>query len=163
MQFFRRGKSGAILVPTISNTSAPTVAELTAGTPISAAVIGLTGFETALNRVNTPVMKYATELQTRGPKTLGEASITLMEDDGTGSDADSTERQDAFDALEEDSAYYLVLIPNKTTAPAATVVEIWKIQSGGQNRDWSLGADTARYTVPVAITAQPVKDAVVAA
>ena len=163
MLFFRRGKSGAIFCPTIADKAAPTVAEITAGTPIGRAVATITGFETSLNRINQPVMAYAEELQVDGPQTFTDASMVLLEDDGTGSDDDSTERTAAYTALVEGASGYIVLVPKSAAAPAAaTKVEVWPVKVGARNRSWSLDTETARYSVQYAIAGSPEKDAVVA-
>lgn len=163
MMFFRRGKSGCILCPTVADLSGPTVAEIAAGTPIGRAVNTISGFETSLNRINTAVMAHAQELQTPGPQPFVDASMVVIEDDGTGTDDDSVERQDAYDALVDGTTGVLVFIPQSTTAVAGTVVETWPIEVGARNRSWSLDAETARYGVQYAITGTPVKDAVVVA
>lgn len=162
MMFFRRGKSGCIVCPTVADLAAPTVAELAAGTPIGRAVNTISGFETSLNRINTAVMAHAQELQTDGPQTFADASMVLIEDDGTGSDDDSVERQDAYDALIDGTTAVLVFIPKATSATTGTEVETWPVKVGARNRSWSLDAETARYTAQFAITGAPEKAAVVA-
>lgn len=163
MKFFRRGSSAAHFVPTISNTAAPTVAQITAGVDISAAIASITGFETAPNRITDAVMKYAQEQQTTGPLTPQDASMILLEDDGTGSDSDSTDRQDAYDALEEGATGYIVFFPNHTGITATKDAEVWPVEVSARNRSWSLDTETARYNVAFAITGSAVKDAVIAA
>lgn len=163
MLFFRRGKSGAIFVPTIGNKAAPTVAEIGAGTQVSKAVAAINGFETTLNRINQGVMAYSEELQIDGPQTFADASMVLLEDDGTGSDGDSTARVAARTALVEGATGYMVLSPTKTGAlVAADKCEVWPIKIGAVNRSWALETEVARYTAQYAITATPAKAAVVA-
>lgn len=163
MMFFRRGKSAAIYCPTIADPAAPTSAEITAGVDISRAVNSITGFETSPNRINTAVMAHAQELQSNGPTTPQDASMVLIEDDGSGSDDDSTARQDAYDTLEDDVTGYIVFVPKGTSAPATTSVEVWPISVAARNRSWSLDTETARYNVAFSISGVAVKDAVVAA
>lgn len=164
MLFFRRGKSGAMFVPTIANKSAPTVAELTAGVAIGRAVAAIAGFETTLNRINQPVMAYSEELQIDGPQTFADASMTLLEDDGTGSDADSIERVAAATALVEQASGYIVLSPKKAGALVATdKCEVWPVRIGAVNRSWALETEAARYVAQYAISGTPVKTATVAA
>lgn len=163
MLFFRRGKSGAIFVPTIADKAAPTVSEITAGTAIGRAVATITGFETSLNRINQAVMAYSQELQVDGPQTFTDASMVLLEDDGTGSDADSVERTAAYTALVEGASGYIVLVPKTAAAPTSTTkVEVWPVKIGARNRSWSLDTETARYSVQFAISGAPNKAAVVA-
>lgn len=162
MQFFRRGKSGAWLVLTIADPSAPTATEIAAGTKLSQALTAIAGFETTLNRVNTPVMAYQTELQTDGPRTFGDASMTLMEDDGSGTDSDSVARAAAYTALAEGTTAYIVFTPKTTAATTAAKAEVWPIKIGAKNRSWSLDVETARYTVQLAITGSEHKDVAIA-
>lgn len=164
LMFFRRGKSSAVFVPLVADTTLATVslAELAAGTNLSKAVASIAGFETTLNRINQPVMAYAEELQIDGPQTFADASMTLLEDDGTGADGDSTARQDAYDALEEQSTGYIVLAPRKAGALiAADLIEVWPVRVGARNRGWGLETEAARYVAQFAITGPPNKDAVV--
>lgn len=162
MMFFRRGRSGAIFVATIANKAAPTVAELNAGTQLSKAVATINGFETALNRINQGVMAYSEELQIDGPQTFADASIVFIEDDGTGSDGDSTARVAARTSQAEGATGHIVLSPTKTgTLTAADKCEVWPVKIGAVNRSWSLDNEPARYTSQYAITGTPSKAAVV--
>jgi hypothetical protein len=156
--YFRRGQSSIFVVPTIaSSTAGPTAAELAAGTNITAAVTALGGFETSLNRINTPVMSQKEELQVDGPQTLGDGTITILDDDGTVS-ADSTVRAAARTALVEGSSGYLVVCPSKLAPTTGDKVDIWPHKSGALNRDLSLDAQLARSVCQVAFTGQPRKD-----
>lgn len=156
--YFRRGQSGAYWLPTVASTSAgPTAAEVTAGTPLTKAITALSGLETTLNRINTAVMSQKEELQVDGPQTLGDATITILDDDGVTA-ADSTARQDARDALEETSVGYLFIIPDKTTSAVGDTGDLWPAKVGARNRDNSMDAQLARSVVQLAITSQPRKD-----
>lgn len=160
--FFRRGKSNATFILTMAG-AAPTVAELAAGTDLSKAITAISGFDTTLNRVNTPIMDYSQEAQTEGPQQFSDASMTLIEDDGTAAQ-DSTARTAAYAAMAEGTSGYMILAPRKRGTPAAAdKVEIWPVKVGARNRDWSLEGQPARYTVQFAITGSPVKDATVLA
>lgn len=160
--YFRRGQSYAAWVPTIASTSAgPTTSELAAGTELTKAITALAGFETSLNRINTPLMAYKEELQGDGPQTLGDATITIIDDDGVSS-ADSTARASARTALAEAAVGYVVIAPSKTGTPIATdKVDVWPAKVGARNRDLSLDANLARSIVQIAITATPRKDVAV--
>lgn len=163
MLFFRRGKSGLHLVPTLTSVSSPTATQINAGTNLSVAVIAVNNFETQVNRISQPVMAYETELQLAGPQTFQDASLVMTEDDGTGSDADSVARVAAKAALTDGLACWLVFSPAKTgDVAAADKVEVWPSEIVTTNRDWSLDTQAARYNVPVVITSPPTKNAVVA-
>jgi hypothetical protein len=159
--FFRRGQAGAWWIPTIALPL--NIAEITAGQELHTAFAGVTGFDTQLNRINTPVLKYRRELQLDGPETFGDATITFIEDDGTGSDQDSVDRNDISDVMVEGASGYIVFHPNKQTLVASDIVEIWPVKIGARNRTWSLDAEASRYVVQFAITGDPDKEAVVSA
>lgn len=163
MKFFRRGSSAAYLVPTIADPANPTVAEITAGQELSAAIVTISGFETSPNRINDAVMKYAQEQQTTGPTTPQDASMVLLEDNGTGSDADSVVRQDAYDALVDGATGYIVFFPNHQDITATKDAEVWPVEVSARNRDWSLDTQTSRYNVAFSITGSADKNAVIAA
>jgi hypothetical protein len=161
--YFRRGQSALIVVPTIASTTAgPTASELAAGVDVTAAVTGLGGFETSLNRINTPLMSQREELQVDGPQTLGDGTITLVDDDGTAS-AGSTARVAARTALAEGTTGYLVVAPSKLTPTTGTVVDVWPFKSGALNRNLGLDAALATSVCQVAFTASPRKDKAVLA
>lgn len=166
LMFFRRGKSSAIICPLVAgfDDGEVTLAEIAAGVNLSKAVAAIAGFETTLNRINQPVMAYVEELQIDGPQTFADASMTLLEDDGVGSDGDSVARVAAYAALDEQSSGVMVLAPKKAGALIATNdVELWPIRVGARNRGWGLETEAARYVVQFAVTGAPQKDAVVVA
>lgn len=164
MLFFRRGRSASHFCPTLADPNAPKLAtEITAGTELSAAVAAIAGFETTLNRINQPVQKYAQEVQVDGPQQFQDASMTLLENDGSGVDADSVARDEAYAVLEEGATGYLVLHPTKAAGfTVGDEVEVWPVKVGARNRSWAMETETARYVVQYAITGPPIKDAVIA-
>jgi len=156
--YFRRGQSAAYWVPTIASlTGAPTTAELGAGVNITAAVTALGGFETSLNRINTPLMSQKEELQVDGPQTLGDGTITIVDDDGVAA-AGSTVRTAAKTALAEGAVGYLVIAPDNLTPGSGTKVDVWPAKVGAFNRNLSLDAALATSLAQLAFTAQPRKD-----
>lgn len=160
--FFRRGQSAAFWVPSIASTTAgPTAAEVTAGTDLSQAITAMVGFTTTLNRINTPVMSQKEETQTDGPQTLGDATITLLDDDGVSSSG-STARVAAHTALAEAAAGYVVVSPQKV-GPLVATDKVWVFPAkvGAVNPDLSTDAKLATTEVQIAITASPRKNVAV--
>jgi hypothetical protein len=156
--YFRRGQSAAFFVPTIASTTAgPTAAELSAGVDVTKAVTALGGFETSLNRINTPLMSQKEELQVDGPQTLGDGTITLVDDDGTTS-ADSTARVAARTALAEGTSGYIVVAPSKLAPTTGDKVDVWPCKVGALNRNLGLDAALATSVAQLAFTAQPRKE-----
>lgn len=160
MRYFRRGVSSAIFVPTLASQSAPTVAEIGAGTDLSAAVNSITGFTTQTSRISEPVLKYKQNPQTDGEQTFGDAAMKLMEGDGVAG-PDEAALAAAYTALADDATGYIILAPGATTA--GKKVEVWPVKVGANNRDWSLDNTYAKYDAAFAITGTPSKNATVAA
>lgn len=161
MKFFRRGVSGAWFVPTISSTSAPTAVEIAAGTELSAAVTAIENFETATSRISQPVLKYRVNPQIDGEQTFGDASMTLLEDDGV-SGTDSAALAAAYTALADQVTGFIVLSPTSAAPAASDKVEVWPVKVGANNRQWTLDNEMAKYQVAFAVTDVPVKSATVA-
>lgn len=160
MKYFRRGVSTAVFVTTIASPAAPTQAEITAGTPLTKAVTAISNFTTSVTRISQPVLAYAVTPEINGSQTFGSAQLTLLEDNGT-SDTDSAVLIAAYTALADGASGYIVLAPGGTAATKK--VEVWPVQVGANNRQWSTGDDMAQYTVDFAVTNPPTKNAVMAA
>lgn len=160
MKFFRRGVSTATFVPTIADTSAPTQAEVTAGTPLSKAVATIDGWDFANSRISQPVLAYKFSPQIDGEQTAGDASMTLLEDDGT-TDVDSSALAAAYTALTDGASGFMVLAPVGTAS--GKKVEVWPIKVLGNNRVWSTDNAMAQYKVDFAVTNPPVKNATMGA
>ena len=161
--FFRRGTTGVRWVPTVADMAAPTAAEIAAGVDLGPALAAMEGFETSLNRINQPLLKYKQEVQIDGPQQFGDAKITLIEDDGTGATGDDLERKTIYTSLAEQSTGVVVINPTAQTFDAAAKVETWPARIGSKNRSFSLDAEPARYVCELAITGAQNKAAVVAA
>lgn len=156
--FFLRGQSAARWLPTVASASAgPTLAEWTAGTDLTPAITALAGWETSLNRINTAVMNAKEELQTNGPQTLGDASITLLDDDGQAASG-STQRVAAKTALAEGTNGYFGVCTFKAAPTTADKIYLFPALVGAVNPDLSLDAQLSRLIVQMAITGAPRKN-----
>jgi hypothetical protein len=156
--YFRRGQSAARWLPTVASTTAgPTLAEYTAGVDLTPAITAIAGLETSLNRINTAVMNAREELQTNGPQTLGDATLTILDDDGTVASG-STQRTAARTALAENANGYVFVLPHKVTATTGDKGDLFPALVGAVNRDYSLDAQLARSVVQLAITGAPRKE-----
>jgi hypothetical protein len=160
--YFRRGQANITFCTAIASTTlVPTAAEITAGVDLSKAILGVTGFNTTLNRVNTALLDYAQEVQVAGPQTFGDASLTIADDDGVAS-ADSTARVAARTALAEGTNGYIVIAASKRGKPtSSTKVDVWPVLVGALNREITLDAQVARSTAQLAITGAAAKDVAV--
>lgn len=153
--FFRRGKSEVVLVLTISNPAAPTVAEIAAGVPFSNVIAAMSdGWKVALNRISQEVLGQQQDRQVDGPVQPGDASMSLLDDDGTGSDVDSVYAQAVSTAMVKNTSGYVVISPKTKTIIAGTKVHEYPIKIGARNDDMGLQAQPARYDVDFIITGE---------
>jgi hypothetical protein len=162
--FFWRGVGEVLYVATIANTSAPTASEIAAGVVISAGLNGVSGFETTVNRVGVPVLASDTDIQVNGPAQFGDSNLVLVEDNGVGSDADDVLRRTAITTLAKDTTGYLVFCRTKKKAAmlAGIKVDVFAGYVGGNNKDWSIGADVTKRNVAWIQTASPKQDVAIA-
>lgn len=161
--FFLRGKGGVRFVTTIANTSAPTAAELAAGVALERAVTAIDGFNTQLNRVQTPVLAYRQELQHDGPETFADSGLTIIDDDGTGTDVDSVAYAAAATALVKGATGYLVFCRTHQTMAATRKVWVYPVRVGSVQAGWTMDATLASSRVEIVITGEPKEKVTVAA
>lgn len=160
--FFRRGKSGIFWCTTLSSTTAPTVVQIVAGVRMDKAIVDISGFETQLNRIATPIWDTNQDIQSDGPQQLGDAQMVLLDDDGVGSDTASVARQAVKAAMVEQATGFMVVCPTVKTPIVSSKVIVFPAKIGAVNTGLTLDVQTARYTAQFAITDTIVKDAVAA-
>jgi len=130
--FMLRGTGDARWLPSIADEDLKfTVAEWNAGQPLGLSINAIEGLDPQSNKINVAILKKKVEEQIDGPQTFQDASITIAEDDGTGTNAEATERQEVLTVLVKGASGYLVLNRTSQDAPAA----------GG--RFWVMGATVA--------------------
>lgn len=146
--FMLRGRGGAWWLPTVSDPDGkPTVAEIAAGIPLSAAFTAIQGLEPQQNKINIAVLKYKTEAQIGGPETFQNVSVTVAEDDGSGVDADAVERQDALTTMVAPASGVLVLSRTKQTLAAGDKVYTIAARIDAQVPNWALDANAAATAI----------------
>lgn len=147
--FMVRGTGDAWWVPTIADPDLkPTPAEIAAGINLSAAINAITGLEPQSNKINVAILKYKQEPQIDGPETFQDVSITIAEDDGTGTDADALARQVALTTLIKGASGFLVLSRTKQGTPiAADKLSVLGASVGSVVPNWSLDANAATTDV----------------
>lgn len=161
--FFWRGKGGVHFVPTIAGTAGPTVAEITAGIDISAALTAVSGFTTQLNRVGVPVLSSSTEEQIDGPQQFVDSSVTCIDDDGSGSDAEALARQAAATTMVDGATGYFVFSRTTRTLAAGAKVFVFPGKVGAQNPAWTLDANVAASEYAIVLTGAARKNVAVLA
>lgn len=160
MKYFRRGVSQCKFLPTIASVTAPSQAEITAGTDLTKAVTAIANFTTTVARITQPVLAYTVSPQIAGSQTFGSPQLTMLEDNGV-SDTDSAALIAAYTALADGVTGYIILSPGTTAATKKG--EVWPIIVGANNRDWSTADVMAEYNVDLAVTNPPTKNATFAA
>lgn len=152
----RRGTMRVLWVTTISNTAAPTVAQLNAGTDISQWIAGIDGF--GIRRVPVPLPiadGVGTVVSVIGDPIVDGTPTLTMYDEGTGTATIRT-------TLAVGNVGYLAVCLDG--APTATErVQVWHVVSSGPVDQVSGDAMAATFTVWFALVAPPVLTGVIAA
>jgi hypothetical protein len=151
--FFRRGTSKIWFLPAVADISAPTVAEVNAGTDLSPFVNGISGFQYSNERIDAPNLASSFTPQIDGPDTVSDSSIVCNDDSGGTTTARTT--------LPKGTTGYLFLMPYGRVPTKRG--EVWPAKSTGVNDEWSLGNDPARFEIGFAITAVPDQDVTIPA
>jgi hypothetical protein len=161
MRFFRRGKSKISFLPAVAATTVvngatvpgdPTRAEITAGTPLSASVAEVSGFQLSNSPIATPNLADTFTPQIDGEDTVADSSLTFYDDDTA-----TTIRT----SQAKGTAGFMLLMPYGDTPTKRC--EVWPVKSTGVNDEWSVGNDPARFAVGYAVTGTPNQAAVVPA
>lgn len=150
--FFRRGYSKIFFLPAVADTSAPTRAEITAGTDLSDAIQSVSGWSEQTTRISLPNLGSAKTFQLNGEITYPDSSLTLYDDKTT--DAIRT-------TLAADTAGFIVLFPYGDVATERC--EVWPVECDGPDDQFSIGNDAALVEYEFAVTSEPDRDAVVPA
>jgi len=157
--FFANEK--VVFCPSIASLAAPTRPELTAGVVLVSpgvyqddGLVNMAGFETAPAFIDVPDAATDTTPRIPGRKGSVDASLTFYES-ATGTSPNRT-------ALAEGTSGYLVRMPYGDVATRRA--EVWPITTGAVNTSMlDNGNDAGTFTVNVAVTAPPEKNAVVPA
>jgi hypothetical protein len=156
-RFMRKGVTKVYFVPTIADTEGPTVAEITAGTPLTTAIAEITGFSFTNNPINTPDMGSSFVSKIPGEDTTDDSTITFYEDKIT---------NPIRTALSKNTAGYIVIfgagIAGATPA-AADKADVWPVTVSSNSKVYTVDNDAAKYAVGFANTAPPSEDVAVAA
>lgn len=154
-EYWRKGIT-KVFFTTATLTTDPTVAQLGAATDLSPQINSLDGWETAVERIPTENLASTFTSTITGPRTVGDASITLLDQ----------KNPSGVTAADYDAIRALLALGVRGTliiCPYGTAVgnrcELWPVESSGPNDMISLGNEPAKYRVDFGITGLPVKDA----
>lgn len=156
-RFFRKGITRFYWVPIIANPAAPTVAEVGAGIRMDGEMASISGFRFSNSPIGTPDFESTFQSQIPGEDSADNSSITIYE------------RKTATPlrvTLAKDTDGFVVIFPTGiagSTPAAADKAEVWPVRVGGNNREYSSGADPARIIVDFSVTDKPTQSATVSA
>lgn len=150
--YILRGTAEARWLPTIADPDMrPTIAEWTAGQPLSLSITALEGLDPQTSKVNVPIMKKLVEEQIDGPVTFQDAALIVVEDNGKGTSPEALERQQVLTVLVQGVDGYLAINRVSQDIPEADD-EVW-VMAGTVSKpapSWDLGASAATRKINLA-------------
>lgn len=154
VRYFRRGKTRAWWVPTISNKSAPTAAEIAAGTEVTSGVSDITGFATSVDRIGTPDLSTNFTSTVPGEQTVEDSELMFYLDSAT---------NPLRTTMAVGNTGYIVFIDYKPTGSivATDKVDVYPVIVGGIPKERDMGNTAAKWTAQFGITAAPAEDVAV--
>ena len=157
-RYFRRGTTKVYFEPTISDTDAPTEAELASATELSCDLAEISGFSFSNNPIDVPDMCDVFVKKIPGEDAAEDSSMTFYEDDG-GFAANTIQS-----TLAKATTGYVLLFPYGTagaTPANGDECEVWPVSVASNTREWSAGNEPARFMVEFTITDVPDLEATV--
>jgi len=148
----RRGNTKFYWVLTIANVNTPTVAEVTAGTPLSPQAAEVAGFEFANSPIMAPDFANAFTPQVPGEDTASESSFVFYDLGGTDT---------IFTAQVKGASGYVVIAAKGlagATPATGDKVEVWPATIGSKARQYTADNEAAKYRVVYNVTAAPTID-----
>lgn len=156
-RYFRRGTSKMFFAPSISDISAPTVAELGAGTDLTPEIGEISGFKFSNSPIDTPDMDTEFVSNIPGEDKGDASSMTFYEDSAS---------NPISAILAKGTAGYICLFPQGIgggSPIAGDDLEVWPVSVASNTRQWSAGNDAAMYMVEFTLSAVPDTDSTVVA
>lgn len=156
-RFFRRGITKVYWVPTLASLTAPSAAEINAGTNMTSQVADISGFEFQNTPIDTPDLSTTFTTTIPGEDTTQEPQLMFYEDNTTNT---------LQATLAKGTSGHVVLFYKGTAGAspaAADKAEVWRVQSTGPYREYSMGNDPARWGCRFAPSVAPTFDATLAA
>lgn len=155
-RFHPSNKSKVVIAPAVSSLSAPSRAEITAGTvltvagsTVAAGLKEMSGFETSASDITVPDVGTDHDGTIPGRTSSSNAMLTFYDDD-----ASATIRT----ALAEGTTGYLIIFPYGDSNGVR--VEVWPIRVSALNDSQVNSANEAKtFTAAVSITSKPNKAA----
>lgn len=148
--YLRRGTTKVYFLPSIASQSAPTQAELTAGTNFTGNISDVNGWSAKTQFIEVPNFgsRYVSKIP--GNTTSDDSSLTFYED---------TTSNPVRTTLSKDTAGFIVTFPSGATA-SSSKCDVFPVQVGANTRLYTSGNEAAKIQVDFSITATPTADAV---
>lgn len=154
-RFMRKGITKVYFVPTIATPTAPTAAEITAGTSLTGQIAEINGFTFTNSPIDVPDMSSAFVKKIPGEDSVEDSNMSFYEDKTS---------NPIRTALAKGTVGYIVIFPAGTAAanPAvADKAEVWGCIIASSSRQYTAGNEAAQYRVVFTLTDPPV-DATIA-
>ena len=146
-RFMRRGKAKAFFLPTVASpTTAPTSAEVTAGTDLTAKIADMSGWLLEASKIDTPDLSSRFVSSIPGEQSVKDSSLTFYGDDAASVDAIKT-------ALAVDTIGYAYFMHSGQAV--GKPADLFPVRVMSVGNEYSVGTDPARYMIGFAITAPP--------
>lgn len=146
-RFMRRGKARVYFLPTVlSATTAPTSAEVAAGTDMTGKIADMSGWLLEASKIDTPDLSSRFVSSVPGEQSVKDSGLTFYGDDIGTTDAIKT-------ALAVDTIGYVYLC--HSGVGVGKPADLFPVRVMSVGNEYSLGTDPARYMIGFAITAPP--------
>lgn len=145
VRFFAVGVTDVLFCPSIANRSAPTFAELDAGTDLARDLADWTGWTVSTNMIDTPDLKTRFTSQLPGRITAEQSSITFYQD---------KLQVDLREILPRDTAGFIVIADGGL---ASGVGDVFPVLVSSTPKVRSMEA-AAQLRIDFAITAEPAEN-----
>jgi hypothetical protein len=158
--FFRRGITQVVFCPTIGIKATPTMAELTAGTNLTATgnVADMAGFSFTNSPIDTPDMSSVFNSKIPGEDQTEDSTMTFYEPK-TGTDA-------SIVTLAKGTAGFIVIFYRGFVGASHAVAdkcEVWPVVSTGPARQYGMDATAAKWMTTLTPSSPPSTNAAVIA
>lgn len=149
VRFMRKGKTKIFFVLTIAVPTAPTAAEVNAGTILHTQLKEINGFTFQNNPIETPDMGTAFVTKIGGEDTVEDSNMTFYEDDTTTT---------LSTALAKNTNGFVVIFYKGTAGAspaAADKAEVWPVTITSNARLYTVDNEAAAFMVTFANTLAP--------
>lgn len=156
-RFMRKGITKVYFIPAIASTSAPTTAEVTAGTDLTPQLAEINGFSFSNSPIDTPDMASAFVSKIPGEDTVDNSDMTFYEDDAS---------NPIKTALAKGTTGFVGIyyqgIAGSTPA-TADKLDVWPCTVASNSRMYTADNEAAKFQVVFTLTDPPTEEAVQAA